>query len=178
MKTERNIVMKKLKQLLPILLILAFVFGLAACGKEEGDGGESGAKKGLSTSIQVGGATLKLGGEFTSEIETALGDPDNVVQAPSCHYDGTDNIYYYSGVTVYTYMQDDKSIIYSIEVSDASYPTAEGVKVGMTLDEAKALCGDGAEELANGAAYTLGEGMKLNLRTADGKISVIEYYAE
>ncbi|HJD24766.1 MAG TPA: hypothetical protein H9694_11630 [Firmicutes bacterium] len=173
--------MKKRKVVFSLLLALSLALGLCACsGGDSQDGGSGGAdaSKGLSSAITVNGASLALGGEFTNDMQSALGEPENVVQAPSCHYDGTDNIYYYAGVTVYTYMQDDKSIVYSVEVSDAAYPTPEGVKVGMTLDEAKALCGDGAEEITNGVSYSLGNGMELNLRATDGKISTIEYYTE
>ena len=168
---------KNFRKILPLLLALALAIGLCACG-QGGSGTSSGDTQGLSSCIFIGETELKLGAEFTEEARTALGEPESVEEAPSCHYDGTDNIYRYAGLTVFTYMQDEKSILYSVEVSDEAYPTPEGVKVGMTLDEAKALCGDGAEEINNGISYSLGGKMTLNFRATDGKIHTIEYYTE
>lgn len=163
--------MNFMKKLAMVLTALALALGLSACGKSEGDGK-------IASQVTVSGTALALGAEFTAETQEKLGEPTNVVQAPSCHYDGSDSIYYYEGFTVYTYKEQEKSIIYSVELKDASLTTPEGAKTGMKLDEVKALYGDGYEEVTSGISYALGEGMKLNFRTADDAVTLIEYYKE
>ena len=151
-------------------LAVVLALGLTACGEKK--------EEGLASRVTVNGVELALGAEFTADMEKKLGETQEVVQAPSCHYDGTDNIYYYTGFTVYTYMEQEKSILYSVEITDAAISTPEGAKVGMTLDEVKAACGEGFEETVTGISYSLGEGMKLNFRAADNAVTLIEYYAE
>ncbi len=163
--------MNFMKKLAMVLTALALALGLSACGKSEGDGK-------IASQVTVSGTALALGAEFTAETQEKLGEPTNVVQAPSCHYDGSDSIYYYEGFTVYTYKEQEKSIIYSVELKDASLTTSEGAKTGMKLDEVKALYGDGYEEVTSGISYALGDGMKLNFRTADDAVTLIEYYKE
>ena len=163
--------MKAMKKFAMVLAALVLLAGLSACGKSEKEGK-------IASQVTVGGATLALGAEFTAETQDKLGEPTDVVQAPSCHYDGSDSIYYYDGFTVYTYMDQEKSIIYSVELKGASLATPEGAKTGMKLDEVKALYGDGYEEVTSGISYALGDGMKLNFRTADNAVTLIEYYTE
>ena len=139
---------------------------------------ENDSEKVICSYINIGDVTLSLGEELTEDILNALGEPENLIQAPSCHYDGTDNIYFYSGLTLYTYLDNEKAVLYSIEVSDSNYPTPEGVQVGMTLTEVEEIYGNIFEEIANGISYSLGDGMVLNFRTENEYVTVIEYYME
>ena len=75
-------------------------------------------------------------------------------------------------------MNEEKAILYSVELSDASLSTPEGIAVGMTLDEVKAQYGTDFEETETGISYTLDDGMDINFRAEDGTVSVIEYYTE
>lgn len=164
---ERNANMKKLGVLLTIL-VMAVAF--TACGEKK--------EEGIASQVKIHGTQLALGAEFTSSAEDALGEKVNEVQAPSCHYDGTDNIYYYDGFTVYTYMEGEKSIVYSIELESASLSTPEGAKTGMSLDDIKKIYGEDFEETVTGISYAITEGRKLNFRASDGAVTLIEYYAE
>lgn len=150
------------------LLLLTMVFSSCSEKKEET----------IASHVTVNGVELALGAEFTEEKETSLGEPVDMVQAPSCHYDGSDSIYTYDGFTVYTYMQGEKSILYSVEITDAAIATPEGAKVGMTQAEIHGLYGDSYEKTAVGMAYSIGEGMTLTFRITDDKVTLIEYYKE
>ena len=152
------------------LAVFVMILVFAACGEKQDEA--------IATEVNINGTQLALGAEFTAAIEETLGELVNEVQAPSCHYDGTDNIYYYDGFTVYTYMEGDKSIVYSVELESASISTPEGAKTGMSLEEVQRLYGEDFEETVTGISYTIGEGMKLNFRASDGAVTLIEYYAE
>lgn len=159
-----------MKKLGILLLVFVMAFAISACGEKKDDG--------ISTEVKINGTQLALSAELTDDAQKALGDTVNEVQAPSCHYDGTDNIYYYDGFTIYTYMEGDKSIVYSIEIESSSISTTEGAKTGMTQDEVKKLYGDDFEETVTGISYTISEGKKLNFHVSDGAVTLIEYYAE
>lgn len=153
-----------------LLAVLLLATALSACGGKK--------EKGIAAHIEINGVELALNAEFTAEKAEALGQTDQVIEAPSCHYDGSDSIYYYPGFTVYTYKQGEKSILYSVEATDGALSTPEGAKVGMTLEEIRGIYGEAGEETAAGISYAIGEGMRLNFRLADGTVSLIEYYAE
>ena len=174
-----------MKKWLIFLLTLCLCLSVASCGTTGGNSSENSNNSSETTEnkkpashVQIKGITLSLGAEFTEEDRTALGEPDDVMEAPSCHYDGSDSIYYYPGFTLYTYMSEEKAILYSIELSDASLSTPEGIKVGMTLDEVKAQCGSDFKETETGISYALDEGIDLNFRAEAGIVTVIEYYTE
>lgn len=77
-----------------------------------------------------------------SGLISALGAPSNVEEAPSCLSNGCDvKNYYYSGLTVYTYIDGDREIIYEIEMTSPSYTTTKGLATGMTVADAEALYG-------------------------------------
>ncbi len=159
--------MKKLAMFLSILILAVSV---SSCGQKK--------EEGIASKITISGVELALGAEFTDEKAEALGEPQEVVQAPSCHYDGSDSIYTYQGFALYTYMQGDKSILYSVEVTDADLATPEGAKTDMTRAEIQRIYGDAYEEVPAGIAYSIGDGMTLTFRLTEDKVTLIEYYTE
>ncbi len=159
-----------MKKGLVLLVVLALAAALSACGGKK--------EEGIAPRIEINGVELALNAAFTTEMETALGEADQVIEAPSCHYEGLDSIYYYPGFTLYTYKQKEQSILYSVEVTDSAIATPEGAKTGMSREEVSALYGTEYEETPTGISYAIGEGMKLNFRLTDGAVALIEYYAE
>lgn len=179
--------MKKIMKKLAIMAaILCLSLAAASCGtgttqsapESASSSSPASGEKTPASYVEINGVRLSLGAAFTQEDEAALGEPDEVLEAPSCHFDGNDSLYYYPGFTLYTYMDNEEAILYSVELSDVSHSTPEGAAVGMTLDEVKALCGDGFEETETGLSYSVGEGMELNFRAQDNVVSIIEYYME
>ncbi len=159
-----------MKKLAIFLSILVVAVAAASCGQKK--------EEGIASKITISGVELALGAEFAADKAEALGTPQEVVQAPSCHYDGSDSIYTYQGFSLYTYMQEDKAILYSVEITDAGLTTPEGAKTGMTRAEIQQIYGDAYEDAPAGIAYSIRDGMTLTFRLTEDTVSLIEYYAE
>ena len=162
--------------LLSIVLLLSFAGCDRAGDDEKQNGGEGNA---IASYVMINGTKVQLGGVFDDTLAAALGEPLDVQEAVSCHYDGFDTIYYYEGFAVYTYLLKNDKIIYSIELDGGEIKTAEGAAIGMTLAEIEAIYGSEHSELANGIAYALGiKGAQLNIRIKNDAVFLIEYYME
>ena len=79
-----------MKKLIPILLALALMLTLCACGNKDA----------LTTAQE-------MIGEDVSSLTAAIGEPDNSSYASSCLGPGEDGELYYDGFTVYTYRDPD-----------------------------------------------------------------------
>lgn len=75
-----------MKKLIPILLALALMLTLCACGNKDA----------LTTAQE-------MIGEDVSSLTAAIGEPENSSYASSCLGPGEDGELYYDGFTVYTY---------------------------------------------------------------------------
>ncbi|OON95593.1 MAG: hypothetical protein ATN36_07890 [Epulopiscium sp. Nele67-Bin005] len=107
-----------------------------------------------STQVTVNEVTLEVGANFTSEVAYAVGTPVSVVEAPSCHFEGTDTIYTYEDFAVYTYQQDGANKIYIIEMFTENVATPEGATVGMTVEQVAELHGTGYTREGNLVTYS------------------------
>ena len=79
-----------MKKLIPILLALALMLTLCACGNKDA----------LTTAQE-------MIGEDVSSLTAAIGEPENSSYASSCLGPGEDGELYYDGFTVYTYREPD-----------------------------------------------------------------------
>ncbi len=79
-----------MKKLIPILLALALILTLCACGNKDA----------LTTAQE-------MIGEDVSSLTAAIGEPENSSYASSCLGPGEDGELYYDGFTVYTYRDPD-----------------------------------------------------------------------
>ena len=144
---------------------------LAGCGETANDNG--------ALSVSLKGQTVALGDALTDTLSAALGTPTNTTEAVSCHYEGMDTIYEYDGFTLYTYQKEGAQILYSVELLDAAYKTAEGAAVGMTKADVQALYPDlPYEELTNSLCYTYPNGQQLFFHMDGDTVNCIEYYTE
>ena len=161
--------MKKI--VLSVCCILLSLCLLAGCGETATHNG--------ALSVTLKGQTVALGDTLTDTLSAALGTPTNTTEAVSCHYEGMDTIYEYDGFTLYTYQKEGAQILYSVELLDAAYKTAEGAAVGMSKSEVQALYPElSCEELANSLCYTYPNGQQLFFHFSDDAVSCIEYYTE
>lgn len=124
------------------------------------------------------GETLIWAGADPSVL-SALGEPQDKLEAASCVHEGFDRVYYYAGFEVNTQpTADGREVIVSIYLTDDSVCTPEGIYIGDKLDAAKAAYG---ELTADGSTYTCtktegGVTAKVNFVTnADGAITSIFY---
>ena len=79
-----------MKKLIPIMLALALMLTLCACGNKDA----------LTTAQE-------MIGEDVSSLTAAIGEPENSSYASSCLGPGEDGELYYDGFTVYTYRDPD-----------------------------------------------------------------------
>lgn len=166
-----------------LLLLLSLATALAFLGCDQAATQDSQHTEGGAPSIQsyvmIHDTKVQLGGVFDDALASALGEPLDVQEAVSCHYDGFDTIYYYEGFAIYTYLLKNDKIIYSIELDAAEIKTSEGAAVGMTLAEIEAIYGTEYDTLANGISFALKENdAQLNFRIKKDAVFLIEYYME
>lgn len=93
--------------------------------------------------VELNGVVLEIGQNVTDETIAELGEPLETLEAPSCHYDGNDTIYYYDDFVLYVYQDGEDTPLYIIELDTDQVATREGVRVEMTSDEVIEILGDG-----------------------------------
>lgn len=123
-------------------------------------------------SLKIKGKTVKAGSKYAN-YSSAFGTANSVTQAPSCHYSGMDNIYSFSGFTVYTYFSGSDEIIYDVEVTSSSYSTSKGVKVSDSVSRIKECYGNPKSESSDFIEYTSGS-THLSFYISGGKVNTIE----
>lgn len=173
-----------MKKLISILLVSLMVFSLVACGKDTG-GDETTKATNENTkpasaekrddSFVFGDVVLNIGGAITEDTLKPLGEPLDKMSAPSCHYDGDDTIYIYDGLSIYTYADGDKEIVYLIEIESDAYSVKNGAKVGMTLDEVKGLLDEPTSETAVSIVYNVSDTTAIRFSVTDSTVTKIEY---
>lgn len=105
---------------------------------------------------------------------SALPKYADVAEVPSCAFGGNDNVYNFEMFELTTYFDQDKERVYSIYFLDPNLPTTEGLCLGDTADDMKALYGDAYETKEDVYTYTRGETL-LTIVTKNDVIISIEY---
>lgn len=130
-----------MKKLFPVVLAIMLCLVFAACG-----GTQTKTPTGAFSKDDLGfapdGSTYYLR-EDSAALLKALGSDCEYSEIVSCVYDGKDKTYEYAGVTVGTVPVDGADVTECITLTDGTYSTLRGAKVGDTVDSVKALYGDG-----------------------------------
>lgn len=113
-------------------------------------------------------------GAEAEAILAALEDPASVYESPSCAFGDLDKIYTYSGFEVDTYTLEGTEYISTVVIRDDSVTTPEGMGIGNTVEEVKAVYGEPDEEEDTILTYAKDE-MKLCFLLQDGKVVSVEY---
>ena len=182
-----------MKKLIALAIALSMLLCLTACGgagSTESQNPSSGTNEGGNSSqgsgsvtthqdsgkITLGEAELSVGMVITEEIIAKIGEPDDVMTAPSCFFDGEDAIYIYEDFSLYTYLDGDKNYLYIIELSTSENQTALGCKVGMEIGEVEEIYGMPTSSTATAKTYSLGENSKLRFSFDENEtVVLIEY---
>lgn len=164
-----------------IAFILVFVLLMAGCGN-----GDSEAS--ATTSIQnstlesvegykfiYNNIEIKINAEAAS-IVSALGEPKNFFESPSCAFQGVDKFYYYNSFEIDTYPINGVDYIYIVKLLDDSISTPEGAFIGCTLSDVKTAYGDGYTEKNGFYTYTLGK-TTIEFVSVNDIITEIKYIA-
>ena len=121
------------------------------------------------------GQEFYLGMVVEKEMLAVLGTPMDVMEAPSCHFDGSDTIYVYDGFSLYTYLNGEDDILYLIELTGEQAATALGARTGMTRAEIEAMYGMGVEGGGAYLAYPLSDTTVLHIGFDGDAVIWIEY---
>lgn len=89
----------------------------------------------------------------------------SVDSSPSCYYEGDDKIFHYGDMDVYTYPVGDTDYVLEITINSSGASTAKGLTVGMSLDDAKSMYGEGTD---GGSTYTWYDGATYMYVTLSG----------
>ena len=171
-----------MKKILTLMIVLAMVFAMAACGGTQpatpsGDAGETTqATVGQKTPdfvFEYKGTEITLHADARPILEK-LGEPVKYTESASCAFDGLDKSYYYGSFYLETYPQCGGEWDYGWWFADDSVTTEEGIYIGSTqADVEKAY---GAENYNGTNAYVVARGDgTLTVILENGAVSSIQY---
>lgn len=128
------------------------------------------ASEGVFSFVYEGAALIP--GELVDH--SALPKYSDVSEVPSCAFGGNDNVYNYDMFELTTYFDTDEERVYSIYFLNPNLPTTEGLCLGDTVDDMKALYGEEYEAEETVYTYTRGETLLIIITQNDIVVS-IEY---
>lgn len=141
------------------------------------DGSSGGSFSSGDIKITVNGVSMRPNTAW-SEYSSALGAPSNTTQAPSCHFDGMDNIYEYSGFSVYTYRDGGEDYVYNIEVTSSSYSTNKGIRVGSSEGDVISAYGTSYANKSDSLIEYRSGSKSIYFSLNGGKVSMMEFYCD
>ncbi|MGM9653343.1 MAG: hypothetical protein ACI3XP_06870 [Eubacteriales bacterium] len=142
----------------------------AAAGGDTSAAAETAETEGFSLTYQ--GVRLTPGA--LADIQSLLGEPDDMLEAPSCVHDGSDILYFYDGVEIVTMPSDSGEQLYSISITADSVTTEEGLSIGMTGEDALRMYGDGTEAFGQ-YLFVRGKTSLQVMTDGDGAVTSITY---
>ena len=157
-----------IKKITALLLLLALVLTLCACGEDAAAGDDqvitrSTEDTSAADAVQdtTTGDTLSVTPHFAYEgvelVPSAVFDPaalpeaDSLYEAPSCAIEGTDNLYNYGSFELTAFDDGSTETIYSIYLIDPAVATTEGLKVSDPASRVTELYGE--DYVLDGTAY-------------------------
>lgn len=191
---------KTLTIMLAVMLTLALVFTLAACG---GNKTATEAQTATTAATEAAPAATEAATEAAAQTSSispddtvfthdgvsvvlndeadpiigALGDPVNTSSQLSCHGgEGDDKTYEYNGFSVGTYPKDGVDRILEVVISGEGIPTTRGIQVGDPLSKVTEAYGDGYRTVGMYYAYEAGEGKSLQFFIENDTVKEIDYY--
>ena len=174
-----------MKKLICLIMALALVCSLAACGSSGGNTEGTTPNNGsgnASTNTTEPGYTFTYNGTKiamnvdAADILSALGEPKRYTEEASCAFTGLDKTYDYGSFYLQTYPDGDKDFVYGIWFADDGVNTEEGVYIGMEQAQVESIYG--AESYNGSNAYILTKGVcRLTVIITDGVVSSVQYDA-
>ena len=170
-----------MKKIFALILALAMVLTLAACGGESAPETTAPAAKApmapdaSSWKYTVRGVDILMHADAAPILE-ALGEPVSYTEEASCAFTGLDKTYNYGGFFLNTYPIGDQDYIYGVCLMDDSSTTPEGIYIGATQAEVEAAYG--TEGFNGSNAYILkGTTSTLTIILDGGVVTSIQYDA-
>ena len=165
-----------MKRLIPLSIVLCGVMMATSCASSAGEdntpelvtGGQTmvsstettvassdKGQKGDKFYITYNGVKIVLGEEVAPVVK-AIGKEYIYTENPSCAYVGIDYTYDYDSIIIYAQTKDGKEFINTVEIRDDKVD-CYGIKVGQTLNDAKAVLGTPVSEAEFGIIYDKNE---------------------
>lgn len=172
-----------MKKVILFLLCLCMALALIACGNDPQDGttpsdttatkptGSVQEKESLYFVYQGTKIALYAPAE---PIITALGEPKNYTESPSCAFQGMDKTYFYGSFYMDTYPMDGKDYVYGWWFADDSVTTQEGIYIGAAQAEVEKAYGADSFNGDNAYIVTENEGT-LTVIVENGVVTSIQY---
>lgn len=154
--------MKKINTVCAALLILLTLTG---CGKTKLDTHDGYVFYSGEIAVEVG--------EDADEVISRLGKPNRSATAESCAGLGCDEVYYYNGFKIGAFREGDDCEITSIELTNDTVATREGIKIGSPESSVKKAYGEGMT-FPGGIEYSSGD-CTLRFYLSIGRVSAIKY---
>lgn len=145
-----------------IAMLLGFTLIFTGCGSDDAEQEVVQEVKEVVEEVAthhatVNGIKLNVGEDITEDIINSLGEATEVLEAPSCHFDGMDTLYVFDSATLYVYKDGDKNILYIIEITGPGASTVDGANIDMTEEEVVALYGEDYEAYGVIMEYNIGD---------------------
>ena len=80
---------------------------------------------------------------YFHDLQPALGEPLDMMAAPSCAFKGDDKEFVYDGMSIYTNPYGDEDVWMEAYITGGDWTTTRGIGIGATADEVFAAYGDG-----------------------------------
>jgi len=122
--------------------------------------------------FKTNGMELSVGEDADGVISRMM-EPNFSSTAPSCAGIGQDEVYIYNGFKINVYREGEEAEIVSIEVTNDTLPTSEGIYIGDVEARLREVYGEG-RPFAGGVEY-FGERCTLRFYLKEGKVTAIKY---
>ncbi len=164
-----------------IAIILIVLLLLSGCGEKTDtdlsgtDSIESQAENDKGFSFKYNNITVRMNARAESVI-TALGEPMDYFEAPSCAFQGMDKHYNYGSFEISTYELNDTDYIFTVVLLDDTVSAENGVYIGCSLSELLEAYGDDYTAEGRFYNYTSGDST-LQFIVDEDIVSGINYLA-
>lgn len=125
-------------------------------------------------SFTYNGTKISINGDMDA-VMAEIGEPNSTYVETTCAFEGCENDYTYGSFEVDENEMTDKSYISRIYLLDDLVSTEEGLKIGMTKDDAISIYGTPDEETDGDIKYYKGDSMLDIILSETGTVSSIMY---
>ncbi|MCI8454811.1 MAG: hypothetical protein HFE84_09385 [Lachnospiraceae bacterium] len=119
-------------------------------------------------------AVIAMGAEAAPIVKALGATKSQPFSSDSCAYQGKSTIYPYEGFELGTHTMDGKETVESVYLTNATYATPEGIKVGSTKQAVMDAYGKTAEDAFGTLRYTR-KNTQVSFYFTNGAVDSVEY---